>query len=171
VARELIQKMVSHDPQERPTAQEVLHDCFFWLKPTQLSFFQDVSDRIEKEPADSSIVLALERGGLSVIKNNWKENITEDLKQDLRKYRTYNGNSVRDLLRAMRNKKHHYRELNDSLKASLGQIPEGYVTYFTSRFPMLLPHTYRAMRICSHERIFQVYYPPANDHAALQTEL
>ena len=85
---------------------------------------QDVSDRIEKEPLDSVIVRALESGGLSVIKTDWKDNITEDLQQgistrddcslvyacfwvlrsDLRKYRTYNGDSVRDLLRAMRNK-------------------------------------------------------------------
>lgn len=28
---------------------------------------------------------------------------------DLRKFRTYKAHSVRDLLRAMRNKKHHYR--------------------------------------------------------------
>lgn len=42
-----------------------------------------MSDRIEKEPTDSVIVKALERGGLSVIKNDWKENITEDLKQGL----------------------------------------------------------------------------------------
>lgn len=38
--------------------------------------------------------------------------------------------------------KHHYRELPENLRESLGSVPDGYVTYFTSRFPRLLLHTY-----------------------------
>lgn len=56
---------------------------------------------------------------------------------DLRKFRTYKGHSVRDLLRAMRNKKHHYRELPEDVRTSLGHIPEQFVLYFTSRFPLV----------------------------------
>lgn len=56
---------------------------------------------------------------------------------DLRKFRTYKGSSVRDLLRAMRNKKHHYRELPADVRASLGHIPDQFVTYFTERFPQV----------------------------------
>ena len=54
--------------------------------------------------------------------------------------------------------KHHYRELPEDLKKSLGHIPDQFVTYFTSRFPLLLIHTYRKMEICKHERIFRNYY-------------
>ncbi|MBV99046.1 Serine/threonine-protein kinase/endoribonuclease IRE1, partial [Eschrichtius robustus] len=81
---------------------------------------------------------------------------------DLRKFRTYKGGSVRDLLRAMRNKKHHYRELPEEVRETLGPLPDGFVRYFTSRFPHLLSHTYRAMELCRHERPFQPYYhePP-----------
>lgn len=81
---------------------------------------------------------------------------------DLRKFRTYKGGSVRDLLRAMRNKKHHYRELPVDVQETLGTLPDGFVRYFTSRFPHLLAHTYRAMELCRHERPFQPYYhePP-----------
>ena len=77
---------------------------------------------------------------------------------DLRKFRTYNGVSVRDLLRAIRNKKHHYRELTDIVKHSLGPLPDDFVEYFTSRFPKLVLHTYGAMRICKDEPMLNVYY-------------
>jgi len=110
---------------------------------------------------------------------------------DLRRFRTYKGNSVRDLLRAMRNKvclcacitsrgfthylrhiktlylfqfwilqKHHYHELPPEVQETLGELPEGFVSYFTSRFPRLLMHTHAALHICAHERLFHPYYLP-----------
>ncbi len=54
--------------------------------------------------------------------------------------------------------KHHYRELPIEVQLSLGSIPDQFVYYFTSRFPTLLLHVYRAMRCCGTERIFQQYY-------------
>lgn len=54
--------------------------------------------------------------------------------------------------------KHHYRELPVEVQETLGSIPDDFVRYFTSRFPYLLSHTYRAMELCSHERLFQTYY-------------
>jgi len=42
---------------------------------------QDVSDRIEKEPATSPIMQSLESGGIAVVKGDWRNNITEDLRQ------------------------------------------------------------------------------------------
>jgi len=64
-----------------------------------------------------------------------------------------------DLLRAIRNKKHHYRELPIEVQTSLGVVPDQFLTYFTSRFPQLLLHTYKAMQICSREPVFVSYYP------------
>ena len=57
--------------------------CLFWSKARQLAFFQDVSDRIEKEPPHSSVVQALERGGVSVVKGDWRDNIGEELRQGM----------------------------------------------------------------------------------------
>jgi len=55
--------------------------------------------------------------------------------------------------------KHHYRELNAELQASLGRIPDEFVLYFTSRFPLLLWQTYDAMKLWSaKEAILQQYY-------------
>ncbi|ELU05838.1 hypothetical protein CAPTEDRAFT_1524 [Capitella teleta] len=158
LVRELISGMLRTDPGQRPCAQEVLKHPFFWIKEKQLGFFQDVSDRIEKETAQDIVVQRLEAQGTSVVKFDWRMHITPELQQDLRKYRSYKGSSVRDLLRAMRNKKHHYRELPDEVQQSLGHIPDQFVQYFTSRFPHLLLHVYRAMECCAQERVFHQYY-------------
>lgn len=54
--------------------------------------------------------------------------------------------------------KHHYHELPADVQAALGSVPDGFVRYFTSRFPRLLLHTHGAMRGCARERLFQPYY-------------
>ncbi|XP_069037129.1 serine/threonine-protein kinase/endoribonuclease IRE1 isoform X2 [Lepisosteus oculatus] len=161
IARDLIGQMIRAEPQSRPSTACVLKHPFFWSREKQLQFFQDVSDRIEKEPADSPIVVRLESGGRPVVRTNWRMHISVPLQTDLRKFRTYKGHSVRDLLRAMRNKKHHYHELPGEVQETLGEVPEGFVLYFTSRFPRLLLHTHAALQVCSHERLFHPYYPPA----------
>ncbi|XP_048408198.1 serine/threonine-protein kinase/endoribonuclease IRE1 isoform X2 [Stegostoma tigrinum] len=158
VGRHLIEQMISEDPKQRPSAQCVLKHPFFWTKEKQLQFFQDVSDRIEKEPLEGPIVGGLECNGSMVVRTNWRMHISIPLQTDLRKFRTYKGNSVRDLLRAMRNKKHHYHELPPEVQETLGDVPDQFVQYFTFRFPNLLLHTYNAMQICSHERLFHPYY-------------
>ncbi|XP_062874793.1 serine/threonine-protein kinase/endoribonuclease IRE1-like isoform X2 [Trichomycterus rosablanca] len=158
VAMNLIEQMLNMDPENRPSAERVLKHPFFWSLEKQLQFFQDVSDRIEKEPLDGPIVRRLERGGRAVVKGDWREHITVPLQTDLRKFRSYKGGSVRDLLRAMRNKKHHYRELPVEVQETLGSIPDDFVFYFTSRFPQLLLHTHTAMCVCTCERPFLPYY-------------
>ncbi|XP_058497324.1 serine/threonine-protein kinase/endoribonuclease IRE1 [Solea solea] len=158
IARDLIEQMISDEAESRPSTACVLKHPFFWSPEKQLLFFQDVSDRIEKEPPDSPIVVRLETAGRAVVRTNWRMHITVPLQTDLRRFRTYKGNSVRDLLRAMRNKKHHYHELPPEVQETLGELPDGFVCYFTSRFPRLLMHTHAALHICAHERLFHPYY-------------
>ncbi|XP_012398456.2 serine/threonine-protein kinase/endoribonuclease IRE2 [Sarcophilus harrisii] len=158
IAKELVEAMLSPQPQLRPSAQSVLAHPFFWSRTKELQFFQDVSDRVEKEAAEGPLVTALETGGKVVVRQNWHSHISGPLQSDLRKFRTYKGTSVRDLLRAMRNKRHHYQELPTEVRQALGQVPEEFVQYFTSRFPQLLLHTHKAMGSCASESLFQPYY-------------
>jgi len=65
---------------------------------------------------------------------------------------------VRDLLRAIRNKKHHYRELTEEAKALYGEMPGEFAEYWTSRFPRLVMHSYKAMQCCKMEPNFEKYY-------------
>uniref|UniRef100_A0ABM5F017 non-specific serine/threonine protein kinase n=1 Tax=Pogona vitticeps TaxID=103695 RepID=A0ABM5F017_9SAUR len=158
LGRELIEAMIQMDPQGRPSATRVLLHPFFWSHEKQLQFFLDVSDRIEKEPADGPLVHGLEAGGCAVVRGDWRGCVSLPLQTDLRRFRTYKGSSVRDLLRALRNKKHHYHELPSSVQESLGALPREFVQYFTRRFPRLLLHTHRALRPWAAERPLQAYY-------------
>ncbi|KAI1304172.1 Serine/threonine-protein kinase/endoribonuclease ire-1 [Halotydeus destructor] len=154
----LIESMIASSPGDRPAVDTVLLHPVFWDNSKQLQFFQDLSDRIEREPHDSDIVSNLERGGFDVVKGDWRRFLSVELQSDLRKFRAYRGSSVRDLLRALRNKRHHYRELPEDVQSSLGDIPDGFVEYFTSRFPRLLYHSYIAMQAYKFEPMFKCYY-------------
>ncbi|XP_003795893.1 serine/threonine-protein kinase/endoribonuclease IRE2 [Otolemur garnettii] len=163
IARDLVEAMLNPRPQARPSAQQMLAHPFFWSRAKQLQFFQDVSDWLEKESEQAPLVRALEAGGYAVVQNNWHKHISVPLQTELRRFRSYKGTSVRDLLRAMRNKKHHYRELPADVQQVLGQVPDSFVQYFTNRFPRLLLHTHHAMRSCASESLFLPYYPPASE--------
>ncbi|XP_055329422.1 serine/threonine-protein kinase/endoribonuclease IRE2-like [Paramacrobiotus metropolitanus] len=158
IARHIISQMIHAQADKRPSADCVLLHPFFWDHGRHLSFLQDVSDRIEKEETTSPVVHNLEKNAGAVVRWNWRQHIGMELQDDLKKHRTYRGGSVRDLLRAIRNKKHHYRELSEPLRQSLGEIPDGFVEYFISRFPRLLLHTYLAVQICKEEAQLQGYY-------------
>lgn len=59
---------------------------------------------MEKDQLDSPALVALEACGERVIENDWISCIDMEVASDLRKYRSYSGDSMRDLLRALRNK-------------------------------------------------------------------
>ncbi len=70
----------------RPTAEEVLSHCLFWSEEKKLSFFQDVSDRIENESYMSPILQALEQGATNVCRGDWRNNISDELKEGMYLY-------------------------------------------------------------------------------------
>ncbi|KAL5254218.1 hypothetical protein ACHWQZ_G013854 [Mnemiopsis leidyi] len=159
LAVSLIVNMVgTQDKRSRPTSEAIAMHPYFWDAGKQLRFYSDVSDRVEKEE-NSELVLRWEHNCVgTVLRGGWM-NLCPEIENDLYKYRKYKSDSVRDLLRAMRNKRHHYRELPEDLKTTLGDIPDGYMNYFSVRFPRLLLHTYTIMRDCQIESVFKQYYP------------
>lgn len=158
LAAYLIERMIDIRPSSRPLTEAILKHPLFWNEPKILTFFQDVSDRIEKEDVQSDVIKNLESRSWRVIRGDWRIHVDDAVAQNLRMYRNYRGNSVRDLLRAVRNKKHHYRELTEQAQKSLGEIPSKFVHYWTSRFPLLLIHTWLAMQCVKNELMFSDYY-------------
>jgi serine/threonine-protein kinase/endoribonuclease IRE1 len=71
----------------------------------------------------------------------WRERVPSELLSDAKQFRGYK-NSVRDLLRFIRNKAHHFRELPVDLQARMGPVPDGYMVFFLGIFPDLLMHTF-----------------------------
>ncbi|XP_051139823.1 serine/threonine-protein kinase/endoribonuclease IRE1b-like [Andrographis paniculata] len=160
-ATNLISRLLDSNPNERPTAIEVTHHPLFWNSELRLSFLRDVSDRVELEDRESKSELleALESIGKTAFNGKWDENLDTAFINDIGRYRRYKFNSVRDLLRVIRNKMNHYRELPKEIQAILGSVPEGFDEYFSTRFPKLLIEVYRIISIfCAEEETFLKYF-------------
>jgi len=73
--------------------------------------------------------------------------------------RLYDGRSLRDLLRLVRNKAAHFAELAPAVQARVGAPPSAYVAHFTDRFPGLLLACYAfAGRHCGGEAWFEPWW-------------
>ena len=139
-AIDLISRMLNQNPDDRPYASQVCNHPFFWLSQKRLDFLVELSDRLEHEKIDAPIVISMESNASHIVTRNWEKKLHTVLKEDMGKYRKYDGSSVRDLLRLIRNKRHHYNEFDDEAKAIVGPMPSGFMNYFESRFPTLLLH-------------------------------
>lgn len=150
VSISLIRKMLNNSAEKRPSLWNILKNPFFWEKEKRLRFLLDVSDRFELEDQRgnfSSLIRSFENimkiesgagGGAG-----WNSMIDQCLWMDINLHRKYNPFSYRDLLRAIRNKKNHFNELQTSIKSILGGDPEGiFENYFEKRFPFLFHKTW-----------------------------
>jgi serine/threonine protein kinase len=161
LANDLVQSMIRDKAARRPKAIVALDHPFFWPNAKRLGFLMDVSDRLEHEPEGSHMHIQLEADAKRVIGGeDWTQVTGEEFRKDLRRFRSYKVHAVTDLLRAIRNKRHHYRELPEDLKAVLGTIPDGYMEYFHCRFPHLLLHIHRLIggNEAAKEPLFQTYF-------------
>ncbi|KAJ7535590.1 hypothetical protein O6H91_12G039500 [Diphasiastrum complanatum] len=163
-ATHLIASLLEKDAKKRPSALEVKCHPFFWSVEKRLSFLRDSSDRIELEDRDDNSVLlgVLEAAAPVALGRSWDEKLDGLFLDNLGKYRRYNYQSVRDLLRVIRNKLNHYRELPSAVQELLGGIPEGYENYFRTRYPCLLLEVFKVIfQHCRREKMFEKYFAPS----------
>ncbi|URE32844.1 ribonuclease 2-5A family protein, partial [Musa troglodytarum] len=115
ISKRLLEDMSSLS---RNATVEVLHQPLFWSSETRLSFLRDVSDRVELEDRgnESDILKALENIAPLAFGGKWDEKLDAAFIADMGRYRKYRFNCVRDLLRVIRNKLNHYRELPKELQ-------------------------------------------------------
>ncbi|KAH9854607.1 hypothetical protein C2E23DRAFT_867214 [Lenzites betulinus] len=159
---DLITRMLTPEAYDRPDTTSCLLHPYFWDPGKRLTFLQDASDRFEimcRDPKDANL-LALEKGANDVVGADWHARLDKLFIDNLGKFRKYDGRSVQDLLRALRNKKHHYQDLPDNVKRLLGSMPEGFLAYFTRRFPRLFLHVHGVIShsVLRTESMFRTYY-------------
>lgn len=160
-ALDLFARLLDPKPELRPKASEVLYHPLFWSSELRLSFLRDASDRVELEDRESNshVLKALEGTAPTALGGKWNEKMEPAFLADIGRYRRYKFDSVRDLLRVIRNKLNHYRELPREIQEILGSVPEGFDSYFSSRFPRLLIEVYKVVsRHCKGEECFQKYF-------------
>ena len=142
-AKDLVARMLAHDPRARPDAAAVLAHPFFWPAARRLDFLCHVSDQFEFEPREppSPALRALEARAPALLEHcggDFLRLLPGPFKDTLGKQRKYAGGRVLDLLRALRNKKNHYEDMPEHVQEKVGPLPEGYLGFWTRKFPGLL---------------------------------
>jgi serine/threonine-protein kinase/endoribonuclease IRE1 len=139
-AKDLIASMLEQEPKRRPSARQVMTHPFFWPAKKRLNFLCDVSDHFEKEKRDppSSALQGLENMAPEICHGDFLKPLGREFVESMGKQRKYTGTRLLDLLRALRNKRNHYEDMSDSLKKTVGTLPEGYLSFWTRKFPNLL---------------------------------
>lgn len=140
-AEALVRACIDADPAKRPAAKDVLAHPMWWDGEKKVQFLIDASDRVELEDrmSDRTLVRALEARATKAIRTpDWTKKLDARLLENMGRYREYDGGSLRDLLRVIRNKAVHYRELPPKLQRVLGSYPDGFWRYISTRFPSLL---------------------------------
>jgi serine/threonine-protein kinase/endoribonuclease IRE1 len=140
---------------------------FFWSAAERLSFLCDVSDHFEFEPRDppSPALEYLESVAFDVMgpDMDFLKLLPKDFKDSLGKQRKYTGSRMLDLLRALRNKRNHYNDMSEHLKAHIGGLPDGYLRFWAVRFPSLLMSCHTVvvdLDLCRVERFKRYFTPP-----------
>jgi len=165
-ARDLIGSMLNANPKDRPPVREVMSHPFFWDAKKRLTFLCDVSDHFEKEVRDppSGPLQRLESSASKVIRGgDFMKVLPRDFVDSLGKQRKYTGGRMLDLLRALRNKRNHYEDMSESLQKTVGPLPDGYLGFWSRRFPNLLVECWNVvydLRLEETSR-FRDYYLPA----------
>ena len=164
-AKDLIGSMLHANPKERPTTKDVMAHPFFWPAKKRLAFLCDVSDHFEKEQRDppSPALSALEDTSRHVIEHDFLKQLPREFVDSLGKQRKYTGTRMLDLLRALRNKRNHYEDMPESLRRTIGPLPDGYLGFWTTRFPHLLLTCWNVVWDIQWDELprFKEYYQPA----------
>ncbi|KAG5417466.1 IRE1 [Candida metapsilosis] len=159
---DLISSLIHANPAMRPSTTKILHHPLFWSPTKRLEFLLKVSDRFEVERRDppSDLLLELEKHAQIVHKLDWHTQLAdEEFLENLGKYRKYQTTKLMDLLRAIRNKYHHYNDMPPSLQEKMSPLPNGFYHYFNEKFPHLLMEIYYCVQDnLKHEYVFSEYF-------------
>lgn len=64
-----------------------------------------------------------------MVGRSWDVRLDPELTEDAGRYRKYDFSSVRDLLRVVRNKRHHFHELPERVQKFMSPLPAGFLRY------------------------------------------
>lgn len=160
-ASHLISVMISHNPKLRPNTFQLMKHPYFWGMNKKLEFLLKVSDRFEIERRDppSDLLLKLESVAERVHQGDWHAKFDDEFMNNLGKYRKYNTEKLMDLLRALRNKYHHFNDMPPKLQEQMSPLPNGFYKYFNNKFPHLLMEIYFIVEeTLKHEHVFEEFY-------------
>ena len=144
--KHLVTVMTVSDPDRRPSFECLSYHPYLWSNQKILNFLVSYADRIKiGDDLSSTIKNNLQENASDVVGSDWLTRLEPIVIQSLA-YRSsrhnYDGHSISELLRALRNKEAHYDEMRAAAKQTYGSLPDGYTNYWTSKFPFLVSYIY-----------------------------
>ena len=163
--KHLVTIMTKPNPDERPPFECIKFHPYFWDGQKTLNFLVKTADFIkENSTVAYTMKSLLQENAEEIIGSTWLSRLEPVIEQSLiyrRANHGYGGNSISELLRALRNKHAHYDEMTEAAKQTYGSLPDGFASYWTTKFPALLLHIYlKGYRSgLHHDENFNQYYP------------
>ncbi|KRH92926.1 Serine/threonine protein kinase and endoribonuclease ERN1/IRE1, partial [Pseudoloma neurophilia] len=156
---DLFHHMLKKNLKIRPNIFTIEKHPVFWNNEKIYNFFATLSDLLEFHGETSlKIYTRLERNKSRVFNNKWINKIDDILVEDLRNYRIYNFNNVKGLLRVIRNKGRHYKETQPQIRNLFGSFPDGFIDYFTKRFPNLLMVCFYSSKAAANDELLSIFF-------------
>ncbi|XP_045190189.2 serine/threonine-protein kinase/endoribonuclease IRE2-like [Mercenaria mercenaria] len=166
---QLLRHMLAPKPEDRPFTDGIMKHPALWSTEKTLDFFDNTSNLIMDRAV--SLTCSIEQNAVNILRGDWRVHLTPAVENSLfpqistynRRGRnqnqpSYDKTSVQSLLRAIRNNKGHFYQLTPAVRAEFGNVPDGYLSYWTSKFPELLMHTYHAMKVHSSQSCISRFY-------------
>ena len=142
-AQHLIGLMLGATPAARLSAAQARRHPALWSDEERLLFVRCVSDDPALSDDRSDFVRALEAQAPTLFAGgDWTTAVHAELLATLQGHRSYHGDCVRDLLRAVRNCD-HLQGMPDDVQQLLLPRPAGIAAYFLPRYPALFWALYK----------------------------
>lgn len=147
LAVDLIKKMISFDPNARPTAREILCHALFW----NAKYFLDVLAKIITVSETSKATLMEFKANLNVdsekvIGECWKKFCNEKpFSNDFldKRHKNVSGQCIYDLLKYIRNKHTHITTQPQEMQVFFGKTDQEFLNFWTNKFPELILHVFQ----------------------------
>ncbi|CAL8124001.1 unnamed protein product [Orchesella dallaii] len=130
----------------------LLSHPIFWPAHDIVAYLKCVSDHLEDSWSNGSIdLIKLLQDNSRLIfggsnwkdKFHWRSNVHRQfLQPNAYREKGYKGKCVKQLLRAIRNGSDHYQKQSKEVQQEFGELPHGYIGFWTSHFPLLLSKVY-----------------------------
>ena len=139
--QDLLSEMENDDPLEIPNPEEALQHPLFWSMQEKTKLYYLVNDELSS--ASPSLIQEFENHRIEVIQcPSWLLTLPKPLINDLKSRGDYAGDSLRDLVRMIRNKIEHSSETPKKLVEFMGATKEEVFQYFDNKFPNLFLYSY-----------------------------
>ena len=130
------------DPAQRLPIEDVLRHPLFWDAAKHVAFLEKASEALSSR----ELFVVAKHFDKSGICCQWDRELDPVIVQNIVKFRIYDFSKAVDLLRVVRNQAVHFLSLTPEEQLPYGSFPDGFLAYYTVRFPTLFTVVFNLLR-------------------------